>query len=75
MFQAQEDTIKIVVYREGLSFSHSIWQGDIQTNTSPITRERAQQIIDANPDGRVIFGNVLDFGSVPVRWKWQVLLN
>ncbi|MEM7335668.1 MAG: hypothetical protein AAF490_26555 [Chloroflexota bacterium] len=75
MFQAQEDTIKIVVYREGLSFSHSVWQGDVQKNNSSITRERAQEIIDANPEGQIINGNVLDFGTVPVQWKWQVLLN
>lgn len=75
MIPAQEDTIKIVVYRNGLSFSHSIWQGDVRKNESSISRKRAQEIIDANPEGQIFSGNVLDFGSAPVNWKWHVLLN
>lgn len=75
MFQAQSDTIKIVVYRDGLSFAHSVWQGDVRKHQSAIDRKRAQQIINANPEGQVLNNETLDFGPKPVNWKWQVLLN
>lgn len=75
MIQPQETMIKIVVHRHGLSFSHAIWQGDVRKNEAPVSLQRAQEIIDANPEGQVIKGSVLDFGPAPANWKWQVLLN
>lgn len=61
----------ITITRDGHFYHHTLTRdGSTVMANGRIDAERARQIVDANPDGRVTSGE-MSFAATPTNWTWQ----
>lgn len=64
---------KITIRRAGTAYYLNLIRGeDIVAMNQPIARERAVQIAQENPGGRVEGGEQPGFSPLPSYWIWHV---
>lgn len=67
--------MKIIITRNGNTYSHKVVRGGNNDPAVKISKDRAREIVAAHPNGRRADGGPCDWIHTPCYWHWSVEVN